>query len=145
MKPKILASVVMLAFGVGQALPATAACPTTNLLSRVQIRDTLSNKYGCATRGNEKWNELHQGAGFGPHNVEDYKLGPGHPVDPTKVVGTYTIDGNVVGTITYNYGSPAVTYTYVVRGSTDPNEPPFLFCNVTTFELFAVKVQATHC
>jgi hypothetical protein len=144
MKPNILAGIVIFTFGAGQAIPAAAVCPTTSLLSQVQIRDTLSNKYGCASRGSERWNELHMGAGFGPHNVQDYKRGPTDTVDPTKIVGTYTIGGNVVGTITYDYGSGGA-YTYVVQGSTDVNAPPFTFCNVATFELFRVTVQAAHC
>lgn len=144
MKPNILASIIIFMFGAGQAFPAVAACPTTSLLSRVQIRDTLSNKYGCASRGAERWNELHDGGGFGPNNVVDYKLGPSDPVDRTKIVGTYTIGGNVVGTITYDYGSGGA-YTYVVQGSTDVNAPPYVFCNVATFELFRVTVQAAHC
>src|SRR5438034_11351957 len=52
MKPIIVTSVVLLACGAGHAL---AACPTTNLASRVDMRNLLSGHYACATRAAETW------------------------------------------------------------------------------------------
>ena len=144
MKSSILTSVILLAFTSSHAM---AACPTTGLTG-TQLVSLVSGKYACATRGGDKWDELHQGTGFGPSNVEDYKLGPTDPVDPTKVVGTYTIsNGQSPDTISYNYGDPGGPYRYVVIKSPNPNplDTTYFFCNVATSEVFVVLILPAHC
>jgi len=152
MNPNIVTGVVVLAFGSSQVFAAppceTAAPPA---LTGQAIATLLSNKYGCAIRGDEKWNELHQGTGLGPNNVQDYKKGPGDPIDPTKVVGTYKITDNGAaspGTILYDYG-PAAKYTYVVTPG--PSSSPgvtsyYIFCNIAiSSEVFNVTVKPSFC
>ena len=150
MKPNTLALTLLLVFGSSHA---GAACPTTTppALTGEAIRALVSNKWGCAARGNERWNELHKGATFGPHDVEDYKKGPLDPVDPTRVVGTYTITNNganAPGTILYNYG-PTAQYRYVVTPAASgiPGPSQFYdFCNVAnSAETFRVGIAAAHC
>lgn len=52
--------------------------------------------------------------------ILDYKRGPSDAIDPSKVVGTYSINmGN--NTVTYNYGDPSGPYTYVASGGASPN------------------------
>ena len=141
MKPNIIVG-VLLACGAGQVM---AACATP-ALSASQISALLENpppgKYACASRvagGNDKWNELHQ-AGI----ITDYKKGPGDPIDPTKVMGTYTINnngGNNLDTITYNYGTGG-SYTYSIKSTGASTGNAFHFCNIQTFELILVVVQA---
>lgn len=152
MKPNTITIALLLAFGSSQAV-AAGPCPTTTppALNGQAIRALVSNKYGCAARGNERWNELHQGSGLGPHNVQDYKRGPNDPVDPTKVVGTYTITDNgpnSPGTILYNYG-PTAQYRYVVKEAPSgiPGQSQFWdFCNVAnSAETFRVGITPNHC
>ena len=141
MKPIIITSVVLLGFGASQAL---AACPTTNLASRVDMKNLLSGNYACATRGTETWNELHQASGFSG-NVQDYRKGPADRVDPSSIVGSYTLNTGTTGnpdTITYTYPPSGGTYTYVV---TPAAQTPgiYTFCNVSTGELVTVKVRTS--
>lgn len=61
----------------------------------------------------EDWKEDHCSGG----DLFKQGLGVGHPVDPYKKIGTWTDNGD--GTITYDYGSPATTFTwklYVRKG-----------------------------
>ena len=141
MKPIIVTGVVLLAYGAGHAL---AACPTTNLASRVDMRNLLSGNYACATRGAETWNELHQGTGFSG-NLQDYKKGPTDPVDKSAVVGSYTLNNGTAGnpdTITYTYPPSGGSYTYVVTPAAQ-TPGTYTFCNVSTSELITVKVRAS--
>lgn len=75
---------------------------------------------------NEEWFEDHCSGGA----LFKVAAGVGDPVDPYKEIGTWT--DNQDGTITYDYGSPATTYTwklYVRKGGglcwedTDANPP----------------------
>ncbi len=135
--------VVLFAFIANQAI---AACPTTGTASRVDMRNLLSGRYACAVRGNETWDELHQGTSFGPSNVQDYKKGPTDPVDPSEVVGTYTINNGTAGapdSIAYNYGTGG-SYTYVVTPAAQ-TLGVYSFCNTATSVAISVTVAAAHC
>ena len=92
---------------------AAQSCPSGS--QRVNLgnalRTLLTNKTVCAVRPpGERWQEFHSGSS-GP--LIDYKLGPGHPVDPTKQVGTWSASNGVNADVTYNYG-PGATYTFIV-------------------------------
>lgn len=126
----MICAIVLASFG-GQAM---AACNTSGRLTAAQITSLVNNQYVCATRGSEKWNELH-GAGS---VLTDYKKGPSDPVDPTSVVGSWSVTaggqgGTGAGFITYNYGTGG-SYSYFVYGVA----PPYTYCNTSTFELFTV-------
>ena len=152
MKPNIVTLAILLAFGSSQAVAAPPCASTTPpALTGEAIRALVSNKYGCAQRGNERWNELHQGSTLGPHDVQDYKKGLTDPVDPTRVVGTYTITDNGAnspGTILYDYG-PAAKYRYVVTpapGGIPGPSTVYSFCNVAdSAEVFSVLISLNHC
>lgn len=88
------------------------------------IVDTASlvrQRMACGMVGSEKWSEYHAING----DLVDYKLGPGHPADPTSKVGGYNTQGPY---ITYAYpgsqysynicaiGSPTTSYTFCTTG-----------------------------
>ena len=146
MKRSVLTSVLLLAFGSSHAV-AQLPCPAG--LTGAQLVTTLSGMYACAKRApgnpaNDIWNELHQGTTAAGGNVMDYKRGPGHPVDPSKVVGTYFISLGA-NTVTYTYGDPGGPYTYSLRTvpNPDPNSPGFQYCNVATGERIPAIISAT--
>jgi hypothetical protein len=143
MKLLYCVSVAGLAWVAGSAY----ACDATGAASKVSLSALLGNRYACATRSGESWNDLHQGSPSGfSGNVQDYKRGPADPVDPSTVVGTYTINQGTAGgpdSITYNYGSGG-TFSYIVK----PNATTagvYTFCNVATSQIISVTVSASHC
>ncbi len=81
---------------------ASAACgaPSVQVTGATNLDSLLSGNTVCV--GNPptwNWQEEHHPGGA----LVDYKRGPGHPVDPTKQVGSWQISGdNVV--YTYNGG-----------------------------------------
>jgi hypothetical protein len=92
---------------------AQTPCPAGTRLNENQLTTLLTNRTVCATVGNDRWQEWH-----GPNNsLVDYKRGPGHPVDPTQVVGSWAITGSGINAIvTYTYGTNS--YAYAVCSST---------------------------
>jgi hypothetical protein len=143
MKRIIPTTVVLLAFGAGQAM---AACPTTGTATAANISALVSGKYACAMRGDEQWNLLHQGTGFGPANLQDYKKGPSDPVDPSEVVGTYTIvagSGGSPDTIRYDYGGGGA-YTFVVTPNAS-TAGTYTYCDTATSGTTAVTISPGHC
>jgi len=154
MKRNSIAGLVALIAGFGAAGAAEAQCPAG--LTTAQLISTLSGKYACARRQagvtpapgcgnpNDTWNELHQGSQTG--QIIDYKRGPTDPVDPSKPVGTYTINAN--DTVTYNYGGSCGPYTYTLRQipSPNPESPAFQYCNIATNEMIPaiISTSPTH-
>jgi hypothetical protein len=81
----------------------------------------------CAARGSDRWQEFHASGGA----LIDFKRGAGHPVDPTRQVGTWTAN-DADSTVTHTYGpqssftwalcrvdgSNPVTYTMVMNSPT---------------------------
>ena len=142
MKLRITEGIILLALGVDQAM---AACPTTALASRSDIRSLLSYRHVCATVNGQSWNRLHMGSGFGPSNIQDYKRGPQDQVDPSRVVGTYTINSGSSGnpdTITYDYGTGG-SDTYVVTPAAQ-TPGTYRLCNVSTGATITVTVSVDH-
>jgi hypothetical protein len=105
---------------LGAAAAASAQdCPNgVSRLNRVQIGNQIVGKTMCATSGNDRWQEFHQGtAGDLTGPLIDYKKGPNDPVDKTQQVGTWSISGNGGNTLlVHNYGASA-TYSWAVCGS----------------------------
>jgi len=142
MKASLAASIILIASSMDQAF----ACPTTGLATRADIGKLLSYRYACATVGGQSWNQLHMGSGFGPSSIQDYKRGPQDQADPSRVVGTYTINSGSSGnpdTITYDYGTGGSS-TYVVTPAAQA-PGPYSFCNVSTGETITVSVSDRHC
>jgi len=66
----------------------------------------LSDRTICGSAGSDSWQEWHQASG----TLTEYARGPGHPVDPTHDVGTWTANGS---TVTYNY-TGGTSYTFEI-------------------------------
>jgi len=99
---------------------AMAACPGTPL-NPGALSSTLTNNTVCATRNGERWQELHQSNG----DLVDYKMGPGHPVDPSEKVGTWSID-SPTRAVVYNY-NPTDIYRYTVSANGGTS---YSFCGI---------------
>jgi hypothetical protein len=108
-----LALVTGLLLAYAGAAQAQAVCScnaqATRTADQAMLTTLLSGKMVCGNVGSERWQEWHNGSSSGP--IVDYKLGPTHPVDPSKTIGNYTV--NADNTVTYNYGAGA-PYTYDV-------------------------------
>lgn len=93
--------------GSGQAL---AACPANSTMNHTELNSTFPGNTVCAVRGSNRWQEFHQADGA----LVDWKKGPADPVDPTKQVGSWSVNGTGANArMVYNYGSGG-TYTYRV-------------------------------
>lgn len=92
------------------AVQAQAGCPTNT--TRVdQVSQLVGGNTMCATRGSDSWQEFHSGNGNNSPLI-DYKLGPNHPVDPTKQVGTWNAQIGSNSALTHTYGG--TSYTWLV-------------------------------
>lgn len=109
---------VMLAIAAAASLVGThhafaqAVCPTGT--PATGLGNLVAGRTMCAARAGERWQEFHQGVGGGA--LVDWKLGPGHAVDPTETVGTWsTDDGNSLLTHSYT-GGPSYTWLVCING-----------------------------
>jgi hypothetical protein len=102
---------------------AQASCPPgTNTFPSSGGNALIAQLTGnmlCAARGGDRWQEFHQSGGA----LIDFKLGPGHPVDPTEQVGTWTAN-DAASTVTHNYGAGGVFTWLVCRGGGAGNPNP---------------------
>ena len=108
---------VLLLGGLGLAGQAAAVCSGT-ALDAAQLSAAFSGNTVCAQRAGDRWQEYHQVGGA----LIDWKMGPGHAVDPSKQVGTWSATSSGLA---YNYGSGG-NYTYQVF---DNNNGTYSFCN----------------
>ena len=108
---------VLLLGGLGLAGQAAAVC-SGSALDQTQLSTAFSGKTVCAQRAGDRWQEYHQVGGA----LIDWKMGPGHAVDPSKQVGTWSA---MSSGLAYNYGSGG-NYTYQVF---DNNNGTYSFCN----------------
>jgi hypothetical protein len=114
---------------------AFAACPGS-ALDNTAITNLLST--GSATVcvvGGGDWEsqELHAAGG----NLIDFKKGASDAVDPSEVVGSWSINGNQV---TYNYGSGG-TYSYTVSSNGGSS---YSFCGATDVDVTVIN-STTGC
>ena len=141
MKTFVLASTIALALVSGEAM---AVCLGGTRLDAAQITALLTNNTVCvpaATVPNMTWQELHVGGG----SLVDFKRGPGHAIDPTETVGTWSVSGTEAGNsiVTHNYGSGG-TYTYSVFGSGVVGDP-HSFCGSSPEIAARVKLGGGAC
>ncbi len=119
------AACLLLAGLAGTAQSQT--CSSSNRLSVGQIGKLINGNTICvAGASGWEYQEQHRAAGgsapataaMTSGSLVDYKRGPGHPTDPSKVVGSWTISGSFGNnaSITHNYGTGG-SYTYSVHGS----------------------------
>jgi hypothetical protein len=109
MKALMIASIALV-FGIGNAY---AACTGNTRLNAQQLGTTFVGKTVCATLGNDKWQEEHRGSGT-TGELWDYKRGPGHAVDPTARVGTWTIVGTGNSAVMQHSYTGGGSYQYQV-------------------------------
>jgi hypothetical protein len=102
----------------GQVMAACAGTP----LDETQLEGTFGGNTVCATRGNDSWQEYHQVGGA----LIDWKRGPNDTVDPSKQVGTWSIQGTGGNaSMVYDYGSGG-TFSYQVY---DNGGGSYSFCD----------------
>jgi len=126
MKSAMILSAFLLA---GVAIDATAACTTGNRLENTDLNALIPNSLVCGRPGtnypgdaSDRWQEEHLVGGV----LYDYKLGDGHPVDPRKQVGTWSISGKKV---IHTYGAYSYSWTVQpISGNT------YRFCKEDTNE-----------
>lgn len=131
-------------FGIAGSAVAQSTCGGFgSVKTAADIQTLLVGKYACVTG---QWNELHTGGATG--TVTDFKKGPTDPVDPSEVVGSYTITpttGPNYDRITYNYGTGG-SYTYAITPKAGTGAGTYDFCNVATGVHITVTVQVgTSC
>lgn len=99
---------------------ATPVCNSPDL----NITQTVSGKTACVgTPGNWESQEFHGGDSGVLNNLIDYKLGPGHSIDPQGPVGTWTYNQSSA-TITYTYGGNSYETIYCGVQTSPQTEPP---------------------
>lgn len=117
-KKILLAGLVAMIVTPGAMAQANCTCNGSQLLADQSLSNALSNRTVCVAKtGGVGWEnqEFHSGTGGG--SLIDYKLGAGHPVDPTETVGTWSVTGSGPQTrVNHVYGG--TTYTYGVCSST---------------------------
>ena len=106
MKRLMVTSIVLLAGISGEAMAACAA-PAVKIIGR-DLSTLVSRNTVCASQGADKWQEQHRSG----NALWDYKKGPTDPLDPSKQVGTWSVN-TTTSTVTYAYTGGA-TYTYSV-------------------------------
>ncbi len=112
MKEVSLAIALALTLGSGSAFAAVPTCGGTAVLTGTGMATEVKGYMVCVgSAGAWDNQEFHQTSG----TIQDYKKGPLDPLDPTKTIGTYSINANsTVGvstshdTISYTYGSENV-------------------------------------
>ena len=108
--------VALMIAGFGVSAESFAGCPEGYEQSN-NVRNLMKNKYLCASRGSESWQEYHA---WPSGILTEYKLGPDDPVDPSEDVGTWWADNNN-SKITHVYnqanGGGAWAWAICVKGS----------------------------
>ena len=113
---------VLVAAMVGSlvSIEAIAAC-TSPRLNEVSLKNLLGGNTVCVpavTISTMTWQELHVGTSGGA--IIDFKRGPLDTVDPSKPVGTWTVNANPAGnnaTVTHAYSGGGGTFIYTVHGT----------------------------
>ena len=79
-----------------------------------QLGKDLNGRTMCGAGGSERWQEFHSGGAEGGPLIE-FKRGPGHPVEPTQQVGTWSTSGSRV---IHSYtGGPSYSWLVCRTGS----------------------------
>lgn len=121
------------------AQTCSEATPSSKL-SASAIRSIVVGNYVCVgSYPNAAWNELHAGG-----ILIDYKKGPKDPVDPSIMVGTYTIAPSAEGgVITYTYNSGSGTYSYHMQPAGGDR---YRFCPADgSSQAVTAAIRQSHC
>ena len=120
MKKFVLVAAMAGSLVSGQAI---ADCSSGSRLNAAAISPLLGGNTVCVpttTIPTMTWQELHVGTSTSTTGaLIDFKRGPGHAVDPSETVGTWTVTGTGVGNsfVTHAYSGGGGTYIYSVHGS----------------------------
>ena len=146
MKKFVLVAIMASSLVSGQAM---AACTTATRLDAAAISALLGGKTVCVpkvTIATMTWQELHEGTSTSTTGLlKDYKRGPGHAVDPSQTVGTWTVSANGGGnqaTVTQAYNGGGGIYTYSVH-SIDILNAIYGFCPTAGGAEIEAKVKST--
>ncbi len=104
----LVAGIVFLGFS-GAVSAQSCSCTGNDQVKGADVTTALQGNTVCVPKGaGWEWQEQHRTGG----QLWDYKLGAGHPVDPTEQVGTWAVSGGGANTIvTHAYGSQSFAYT----------------------------------
>lgn len=108
---------------------------TTQGAGAPSMSSLLTGKTVCVgATGNWAAQEFHKSGG----DLIDWKKGAGHPTDPTKSVGSWSITGtNTATRVNYTYG--ASTYSNVVW---QHNDGTYSFCNQSGNETIPSSIKS---
>jgi hypothetical protein len=94
----------------------------------------------CAARGTDRWQEFHAaGGGASGGALIDFKRGAGHPVDPTRQVGTWTAN-DTDSTVTHIYGPHSFTWALCRVDASNP--VTYTMVSPTAVTITGVRVLA---
>lgn len=122
MKRIVVAGILSLMCGSGQAWAQSCTGASTAGITAVNLEALVGGRYACVgSSPTASWNEKHTGSSSSTTGfVDDYKLGPSHAVDPSDGIGT-GLSGHHTGS--YRITSPGgaqqtavITYTYGTSG-----------------------------
>jgi hypothetical protein len=138
------APAVVALIAVLPGLAVAQACPCgggVRIQQPADVATLLGNKTVCATAGSDRWQEFHAGNTIAGGALTDYKKGPNHPIDPSKVVGSWSVTGQGVNTqVQYSYtGGQTYSYTVCQNGAT------VNFCGATNVVGATLSVAAPPC
>lgn len=145
MKSMILAAAAGVALaGLPAVSSAACAAPSVRVNTKAAMSALLTGNTVCVPPDippppTMDAQELHQSGGA----LIDYKRGPGHAVDPTKQIGTWSVtgsDGRGVF-VTYDYGGGKI-YTYAVWKNLDGTNS---FCSANPEVKARVKTGGGAC
>ena len=150
---------IPLALAVGLAAVATSALSqavcTGTPLTKLQIDAIVTSNTVCGRPGagypggagsSDRWQEEHKAGG----QLWDYKLGPGHAVDRSKQVGTWSTvqpSPTDLSTISHAY-SATVVFTWLMYGPANnvPGQSTYSFCSSGAEHVRAfVRLGAVSC
>ena len=105
------------------SIEAIAACTNNTRLNATAISNLLGGNTVCVPKTNNAtmtWQELHVGTLTSTSGaLIDYKRGPGHAVDPSETVGTWSVSanggGNNQASVTHTYSGGGGSFTYSVH------------------------------
>jgi hypothetical protein len=124
---RTIISIFLLTGVTGQAIANCATTPPATGLSTL-----LTGKTVCAIKNNgDKWQEEHHLNG----DLLDFKKGPTDPVDPSKIVGNWSIIPATVASpekVHYDYGSGG-SYEYSLHPTGTADE--YEFCQDNTLNI----------
>ena len=132
------AGIVFVGFS-GAVSAQSCTCSGTDQLQDGNVTTALQGNTVCVPKGaGWEWQEQHRAGG----QLWDYKLGAGHPVDPSEQVGTWAVSGSGTNTIvTHAYGSQSFAYKVCQVGPSNS----YGFCGSSGTIMATIKTGTSGC